>query len=141
MQEQLDFVQLLQDQYSIAEEYANIQSRLLNVSMKSSASLASSDDEEIERVLDDVNKYRNRTRSNLARLQHEGFHKLYPAHVALSLRVINTIANNPSWNANGIPSHFTNILETNTVALATLKASIDRITQAEKFHKEADIMG
>ena len=48
------------------------------------------------------------------------------SHVDLSQRVIKTIYNNPSWHANGIPA--TSIdMETNMVALASLKASIARV--------------
>jgi hypothetical protein len=123
---------LLQEQYTFTEEYANSQSRLLNASMTSSASAADTDDDEIKSALNDLNTYRNRVRSNLERLHQGDFHKLYPAHVALSQRVIQTIASNPSWHPNGLHSHVKSILETNTVALATLKASIDRINEMEK---------
>jgi hypothetical protein len=123
---------LLQDQYTFTEEYANSQSRLLNASMTSSASTADTDDDEIKSALNDLTTYRNRVRSNLVQLHQGEFYELYPAHVALSQRVIKTIASNPSWHPNGLYSHVKSILETNTVALATLKASIDRINEIEK---------
>ena len=118
--------EILEEQYSLTEDFANSQSRLLNVSM------AKSSDEEITSALVGMTKSRQRVRSSLERLHEEDFFRTYPAHVNLSNRVVQTIAKNPSWHSNGIPSHVTNILETNTVALATLKASISRIIELEK---------
>ena len=51
---------------------------------------------------------------------------LLRAHVDLSRRVIQTIRNNPSWHANGIPATSVD-MKTNMVALASLKASIARV--------------
>eukprot|EP00980_Cylindrotheca_fusiformis_P001439 scaffold345_cov134-Cylindrotheca_fusiformis.AAC.50 len=130
----MDSMKLLQEQYSFAEAYANSQSHLLNASVASSTS--ANDKDEIGSAVNALNESRNRCRSNLEALSEGQFQKLYPAHVALSQRVLQTIANNPSWQANGLPSHVGSILETNTVALATLKASIDHISELEKARSE-----
>ena len=96
---------------------------------------------------------RENVRSTLKRLQDElnnmeqeggeknnsAKHKilLMQQHLSLSRRVIQTIFSNPSWHTNGIPSITTTSdgrntsLETNTVALASLKASITRVLELE----------
>jgi hypothetical protein len=120
--------QVLKEQYSLAEEYANAQSRLLNATI-------GNDSRQIALALKDLDSCRSRVRSNLLQQQQqqqqqqEISSRLYPQHVALSHRVLQTIANNPSWHANGIPSYSQNnaTLEINTVALASLKASISNI--------------
>ncbi|MGK3745360.1 MAG: hypothetical protein ACI90V_012221, partial [Bacillariaceae sp.] len=57
----------------------------------------------------------------------------------LSRRVIETISNNPSWYSNGLPkptdnnnNNNNNSLQTNTIAIAALKASIARIREIEE---------
>ena len=51
---------------------------------------------------------------------------LLRAHVDLSRRVIQTVRQNPSWHADGIPATSVDV-KTNMVALASLKASIARV--------------
>jgi hypothetical protein len=122
--------QVLKEQYTLVEKYANAQSRLWNATMASSSS---SPDDQVPIVVDNLDTCRCRVRSNLERLQQQEEIQLrYPEHVALSHRVLQTIAGNPSWHPNGIPSHTKNALEVNTVALATLKASIARICELEQ---------
>ncbi|CAJ1966573.1 unnamed protein product [Cylindrotheca closterium] len=134
MERRQTIVELLQLQYDAMERFANAQARLLNVSSTHAAStVAESSAEDMEDALSSINKVRNRLRSNLKQLeQDEKFCKLHPKHLALSQRVAQTIASNPSWHTNGLPSHTTGITETNTVALATLRASIERINEAER---------
>ncbi len=117
--------QILKEQYTLAKEYANAQSRLLNATIVN-------DDRQIALALKDLDSCRSRVRSNLLQQQEEEIPSSYPQHAALSQRVLQTIANNPSWHANGIPSYSQNnaTLEINTVALASLKASISNICES-----------
>ena len=118
--------EILEEQYTVTENFANAQSRLLNASMTKSS------EDEIRSALASMNKAKRSVRSCMQQLQEEDSLRAYPTHVSLSNRVVQTISKNPSWHSNGIPSHATNILETNTVALATLKASITRILEMEE---------
>ena len=118
--------EILEEQYTVTEDFANAQSRLLNASMTKSS------EDEIRSALASMNKARRSVRSCMQLLQEEDSLRAYSTHVSLSNRVVQTISKNPSWHSNGIPSHATNILETNTVALATLKASITRILEMEE---------
>lgn len=130
-------VQLLQEQNDSMERFANAQALLLNVSSaRTSPSTAFSD--ELDDALSSLYEIRNRLRCNLKQLeQEELFCKFYPRHLALSKRVAQTIAANPSWHPNGLPSHTRGITETNTVALASLRASIERINEAERERSTA----
>src|SRR5210317_1504966 len=129
MEQSPTIVHLLQEQSDCMERFANAQARLLNASsIRSSPSAAASD--EMDEALTTLYGIRNQLRSNLMQLkQQENFCKLYPKHLALSQRVAQTIAANPSWHSNGLPSHGKGITETNTVALAALRASIERINE------------
>ena len=59
-------------------------------------------------------------------------------HINLSKRVIKTISYNPSLYSNGLPKptddnhNTTNSLQTNTIAIAALKASIASIREIEE---------
>lgn len=133
---------LLEEQYSCTERYANAQTALFNAVTTSSQRSSSptphpvdDDDDNVGRAVKKLGEARCRVRSNWADIQrHPVVKKQYPNHVALSQRVLRTIASNPSWHANGLPtlnltqSH----LQTNTVALASLKASIVGILEMEQ---------
>lgn len=73
--------------------------------------------------------------------------KRFTDHLGLSRRVIRTIANNPLWYSNGLPApapainsgnnnnsknNNSSTLQTNTVAIAVLKASIANIREIEE---------
>jgi hypothetical protein len=133
-QAQQTITQIIEEQYAITEKYANSQSRLLNASMMTSQSYE--DNDEVLMALKGISNIRNRVRSTFQRLEQDDFKDEYPDHVALSKRVIQTIANNPSWHAIGIPSHSASVLENNTVALAALKASIARVNEMESLRNE-----
>jgi hypothetical protein len=122
--------QLLKEQYDLVEEYANAQSRLLNATIVSSPS--SGDDDQLSGALENLHSCRCRVRTTMDQLQRDDeIRQRHSAHVTLSRRVIQTIAQNPSYYSNGIPGHTKSTLEANTVALATLKASISRICELE----------
>lgn len=132
MEQEQTIVEMLQQQYDSMERFANAQARLLNVSSTHAASTGVQSDD-LDDAISSLYDVQHRLRSNLKQLeQEETFRKLYPKHVTLSQRVAQTISNNPSWRTNGLPSHTKGITETNTVALATLRASIERINEAER---------
>ena len=122
---------LLDDQYACVEAYANSQTRLLNASM--TKILPGSDEShELALAVEHHESCRRNLQSNWKRLTEDmEFCKRYRAHLELSQRVIKTVAQNPSWGCTGLPSNFDGILETNTVALASLRASITRIRDGE----------
>ena len=122
--------QFLKEQYSLVEEYANAQSRLWNAAMSSS----SSNRDVVADNVEYLDTCRCRVRSNFQQLLLlEEIQLKYPQHVDLSRRVIHSIASNPSWHPNGIPTSHAkvNTLEVNTVALVALKVSISRICELE----------
>ena len=130
-------VQTLQEQNDSMERFANAQARLLNVS--SIRSFPSGDaSDELHEALTTLHDVQNRLRQNMKQLKEDEFFcKLYPKHLALSQRVIKTIATNPSWHANGLASNSKGITEVNTVGLASLRASIEQITEAERARTTA----
>jgi hypothetical protein len=125
---------LLDEQYVCLEAFANAQSRLLN-GFSARAHPLREDEErsvEVEDAVERIDSCRQKVQQNLQRLMaDEEFSKKHKSHVDLSLRVVRTIARNPSWGAMGIPSHATGVLETNTVALASIRASISIIKELE----------
>ena len=122
---------LLKEQCNLLEEYANAQSRLLNVVIVTSSS--SIDDDKISSFLEDLDDCRCRVRSNWKLLQAQDEIQLkYPSHITLSSRVLQTIAKNPSWHTNGISRETKSALEANTVALAAVKASVALICESNQ---------
>jgi hypothetical protein len=124
--------ELLEEQYQRTEAFANAQTRLWNVTTKSKNGNASS-------LLSTSSAVRSHSKARrdvqeiLKCLQeNQGLKERHSKHFALSQRVIKTIANNPSWHANGVPNTHADpaaMLEANTVAMAALKASIASILQ------------
>lgn len=145
------FLELLDQQYSKVEDYANAQTLLYNASTTAKnanangSSLGSFDDDEEEesssspiiRALERLEDAKWNLRSNLENLREAGLSKMHSRHLELSRRVITTISTNPSWHANGLPndagrnSFSRKALEANTVAIAALNASIARIRDIE----------
>jgi len=141
-------LQLLDEQYICMEAFANTQSRLWNVSSftvtttnKTSSSSSSSlrrrqDDpteeivEQMTAVMGDWESCRQRVQMNLKQLLDDEFCRKHKDHIDLSIRVIKTIAKNPTWGTMGIPTHTTGILETNTIALVALRASIAKVKES-----------
>jgi hypothetical protein len=113
-------VLLLQEQYSQVECYCNAQTRLHNAiqttSSESTAKAVIALSDSLQKLRLDLQLLRMKENSRLEE------------HLRLSDRVIETISRNPGWHANGIPASSNNI-KLNTVALATLKASIATISE------------
>ena len=109
-----------------------------------------SDDDAIINAIERLDKARKNVRSNLKDLQEQEIQiqnnnnnslqqqRYSMNHINLSKRVIKTISYNPSWYSNGLPkpntddNHNTNSLQTNTIAIAALKASIATIREIEE---------
>ena len=156
-----EFLLLREEQYAVVEEYANAQTFLLNAtttktktksatSRLSSSSSSSSSDDAIINAIERLDRARNNVRSNLKDLQEQEIQiqnnnnnsiqqqRYSMNHINLSKRVIKTISYNPSWYSNGLPKptddnyNNTNLLQTNTVAIAALKASIATIREIEE---------
>ena len=146
----LPFLELLDQQYTLMEEYANAQTLLYNASTNTNAAISNSSADG-ESLFDEFSPSKPPTivaierleeakwklRSNLRDLHSKKNGQLQSKHLALSERVINTIANNPAWHSNGLPNdagrnNFAQTaLEANTVAIAALNASIARIKDIE----------
>jgi hypothetical protein len=123
--------ELLEQQYACVEEYANSQSRLLNASMKK-ISLGSEESQELSLAVEFHESCRRKLQSHWRRLIADSdFCTRHGDHLDLSQRVIQTVAKNPSWGCVGLPSHSDGVLESNTVALASLRASMMRIKDIE----------
>lgn len=123
--------ELLDDQYACVEAYANSQSRLLNASMKN-IPLGSEESHELSRAVELHECCRIKVQSSWMRMHaNSDFCRRHLSHLDLSKRVIHTVAKNPSWGSIGLPSHTNGVLESNTVALASLRASIARIKEIE----------
>ena len=134
------YTDLLDEQYRCLEAFANAQSRLLNASSftAKTTSRHRPDDEaeeegnEVDQAVKHLMSCRQKVQHNLKRfMDDEQFCRKHNAHLDLSRRIIRTMAKNPSWDRVGIPSHLNAVLETNTVALATLRASICLIKDLE----------
>lgn len=123
-------VEFLDDQYARLEAFANAQSRLLNSSMMK---VSKDNDDYVAEVQQAVEKFescRDKVQENLKAMKdNETFCERYNEHVDLCFRVASTIAKNPSWGALGIPSHSAGALESNTVSLAALRASMTTIKE------------
>lgn len=144
------FLELLDQQFALVEEYANAKTLLYNASTKTES--ATSNPFTIDELgpsqppiivaLERLEEVQRNLRANiqeLTRLSAGGRQQqLRPNHLALSKRVITTIANNPAHHSNGLPNdagrnNFAQkALEANTVAIAALKASIARIKDIER---------
>jgi len=128
---------LLDEQYRWMEAFANAQSRLLNASsftVKTPSRTRHEEEEgiEVDQAVNHLISCRQKVQQNLKRfMADEQFCKKHRAHLDLSLRIVRTISKNPSWDGMGIPSHTNEVLETNTVALASLRASICLIKDQE----------
>ena len=157
-----EFLLLREEQYAVVEEYANAQTFLLNATttktktksatsrLSSSSLSSSSDDDAIINAIERLDKARKNVRSNLKDLQEQEIQiqnnnnnslqqqRYSMNHINLSKRVIKTISYNPSWYSNGLPKptddnyNTTNSLQTNTIAIAALKASIAAIREIEE---------
>ena len=156
-----EYLLLREEQYAVVEEYANAQTFLLNAttaktktkSTTSRLSSSSDDDAIIINAIERLDKARNNVRSNLKDLQEQEIQiqnnnnnslqqqRYSMNHINLSKRVIQTISYNPSWYSNGLPkptddnhnnTNTTNSLQTNTIAIAALKASVATIREIEE---------
>ncbi|OEU10448.1 hypothetical protein FRACYDRAFT_263748 [Fragilariopsis cylindrus CCMP1102] len=156
-----EYLLLREEQYAVVEEYANAQTFLLNATTtttKTKTKLSSSSslsDDAIINAVERLDKARNNVRSNLKNLQEQEIQiqnnnnnslqqqRYSMNHINLSKRVIKTISYNPSWYSNGLPkptddnhnntnTNTTNSLQTNTIAIAALKASIATIREIEE---------
>mmetsp|Transcript_8200 Transcript_8200/g.22258 ORF Transcript_8200/g.22258 Transcript_8200/m.22258 type:complete len:137 (-) Transcript_8200:636-1046(-) len=116
-----DIVKLLEDQYRYVERYCNAQTALWN--QCTSSNPTSHCVTSLARCLDAV-------RANFRALRQLDARALQ-RHVEISRRVLQTIGNNPGWTAEGLPSS-SNVssVAANTVALATLKASMEAVLDA-----------
>ena len=129
---------LLEEQYRSAEAYANAQSRLYNAASWRGTGAGGSgdddyDDDGLVAAAEDLARRREGVRSNLVLLkrhQQQRRDDHLEAHLSLSGRVAETLFSNPSWHRNGIPSSRAS-METSTVALASLKASIARVLESD----------
>ena len=111
------------------EDFANAQSRLLNATMAASSSVPS-DSSSVQDAVREMVKCRDSVRSFLEQVeQDELINARYPEHISLTRKVIRTIHSNPAWHSNGVPNSTGDILATNTVALAALRASTSRICE------------
>jgi hypothetical protein len=123
--------ELLEQQYEYIEEYANSQTRLLNASMKN-ISVISEESQDLSLAVELHESCRRKIQSNWKRLiADRDFCTRHGPHLDLSKRVIQTVAKNPSWGCIGLPSHSDGALESNTIALASLRASMMRIKDIE----------
>ena len=123
---------LLNTQYHVIEEFANAQSQLFNVATKATVSTDTHDD--IERAVHNLAIRRTAVRSIMVKLsQNEEIKERYASHIGLSQRVCRTILTNPDWSENGLPLSSHLLLESNTVALATLKASMTEILSNSQY--------
>ena len=116
-----DLSLMLQNQYQHIEDYCNAQTLMCNSFNNSATSKDSS--ARVDRLL----RCTQLVRQDLQQLEKfilDNRNSRLEAHIATSKRVIKTVAQNPSWHRNGIPSQQTPDIEANTVALAALKASI-----------------
>ena len=148
------FLELLDQQYALVEEYANAQTLLYNASANTKSTVSSPVDgsfhDEIApsklptvEALERLEEAKWKLRSNIQGLRRQcesggvSSKELRSNHLVLSGRVITTIANNPAWHSNGLPNdagrnNFARkALEANTVAIAALNASIARIKDIE----------
>ena len=146
------FSGLLEEQYAVIEEYANAQTFLFNVITTTTrktgeqevpsddlSSFGDTTDSSTIKALERLDEARTNVRSNFKSLREDACIKeRHSVHIDLSRRVIETISNNPSWHANGLPTPTAGNngggmegLKTNTVAIAALKASIARIREIE----------
>lgn len=143
-------LELLEEQYNVTEAYANAQTMLWNAtqrqqnhsdtmvnhaaetggnSLPSTTLISSSVQQhydalrEVQSNLQHLQQYSDNNSNN-----HPG--KVLQQHVALTKRVLQTLAHNPcTWQSNGLPrQHATReeSISNATVAMATLKASIAR---------------
>ena len=140
------FLELLDEQYAMVEEYANAQTLLFNAAANPSAKSASETEEFDEFApskpptvvaLERLEEAKWKLRYNFLDLKDASVSKLHTNHLSLSERVVTTIYMNPTWHANGLPndagrtSFAQSALEVNTVAIAALNASIARIKDIE----------
>jgi len=123
--------ELLDEQYNNVEDYANSQSRLVNAFLKRNT-METEEGIDVAMAMEQQDTSRQRIQGNFRRLfEIPEFHTKYKPHMDLSYRVVQTISNNPTWHPMGIPSHVDGILQSNTVALACLRASITKIKEIE----------
>jgi hypothetical protein len=148
----MDLSSLLQEQYRHVEEYCNAQIRVYNASVQTKAptqrdgikgGLSVNKNMEASRAVVELFNAVACVRQDLKGLtlilkqsdDIDTVHhprmlspSLLREHIHLSRRVIQTISHNPSWHAHGIPTTSFN-MEANMVALASLKASIARLSE------------
>lgn len=148
------FLELLEEQYALVKEYANTQTLLYNASANIKSTVSSPSDGAFHdenapsktptiEALERREEAKWKLRSNIQGLRRQSessivsSKQLWSNHLALSERVIISIANNPVWHSNGLPNdagrnNFAEkALEANTVAIAALNASIARIKDIE----------
>lgn len=147
----MELSSLLQEQYRHVEEYCNAQTRVYNSTVLTKAStqrdgikggLSVNKNMEPSRAVAELSNAVACVRQDLKGLtlilkQSDDIDtinhprmisaSLLREHIHLSRRVIQTISHNPSWNVHGIPATSFN-MEANMVALASLKASIARLS-------------
>ena len=140
------FLELLDEQYAMVEEYANAQTLLFNAATspttKTAMNAGEFDDFTPSKsptvvALKRLEEIKWKLRYNFQDLQDASISELQAKHLALSERVVTTIYRNPAWHANGLPNDAgrndfsQSALEANTVAIAALNASIARLKDIE----------
>lgn len=123
-------MELLEEQYALTENFANAQTRLFNSTRAQQGSTTQWDAKEVAKAVSGLHKAKTQVRSNFeCILNDRAVAERYPEHIALSRRVLQTISRNPMWTSIGTSSGSGNLdsFQANTVALATLNASIARL--------------
>lgn len=125
-----DTVVILDELYESIEAFANAQSRQLNA-YSNNITYESNEATDVSSEIEYLESCRQKMQMVWGRIfRDEEMRRKYPSHLGLSARVIETVVKNPTWSAMGIPSHSDGILESNTVALASLRASLAKIKEA-----------
>ena len=129
MTEPSSLLPLLDEHYQATQAYANAQTGLLNAVLDTTTPQPQRSDA-LQKASTSLCDKREVLRSIFSKLQaHPELLLRHKSHIGVSRRVMQTISRNPSWNQFDLPSHTTGILEINTVALASLNASIARIKE------------
>ena len=120
----------LEEQYKLAENFANAQARFLNAWMNHSSSARGTNSVVI--AFEQLDQCRRRLRSNWRKMhEDDAFRIKHNHHIELSRRVIQTLSQNPAFGSYGFPRVSRGTLEANTVALASLRASIALVKESE----------
>jgi hypothetical protein len=140
--------ELLEEQYDVTEAYANAQTLLWNVTQKQQQKRNGiPSDTHDDFIWNGSSLVHTAAKRHYDALRHVQDHfqqlqqyasETYPQHLALTMRVLQTLAHNPcSWQSNGIPvqssvNHASTTTANATVAMAALKASIFQVMQEQQ---------